>query len=112
MAPKIDLDPQLFEMQAEFCRMMGNRNRLMILHALREGEMCVSDLTEILGTSQPVVSQHLAVLRKIGVLVTRRDGQHVFYALSDPNISSACDMIRSILQRNVEERSAVLGGKI
>ncbi len=110
MPPKIDLDPQLFEIQAEFCRMMGNRNRLMILHALREGEMCVSDLTEILGVSQPVVSQHLAVLRKLGVVLMRRDGQHVFYSLSDPNISSACDMIRAILQRTVQARSEVLGG--
>ncbi len=112
MAPKIDLDPQLFEMQAEFCRMMGNRNRLMILHPLREGEMCVSDLTEILDVSQPVASQHLAVLRKLGVLIMRREGQHVFYSLSDPNISGACDMIRSILQRNVQARSEVLGGNI
>jgi len=102
------LDPALAELQAELCRTMGHPGRLMIMYALRGGECCVSEISEHLELSQPTVSQHLAVLRKAGMVKTRRDGQHVYYCLADPEISTACDMIRGILRRRVQARSDVL----
>ena len=102
------LDPALAELQAELCRTMGHPGRLMIMYALRGGECCVSEISEHLDLSQPAVSQHLAVLRNVGMVVTRREGQHVFYRLADPEISTACDLIRGILRRRIQARSDVL----
>lgn len=101
----LERDRALAKVQAEFCRMMGNPSRLLILYALRDQERCVSDLAELLEAPQPGVSQHLAAMRKLGIVQTRRQGQHMFYSLTDPNISNACDMIRGILQRNMQHRS-------
>ena len=103
----LERDRPLAEMQAEFCRMMGNPSRLLMLYALRDQERCVSELAELLETPQPGISQHLAAMRKLGIVRSRRQGQHMFYRLSDPNISSACDMIRGILQRNMLTRSSL-----
>ena len=105
-----ELDQALFEMQAELCRTMGNAYRLMILHVLRSGERCVGDLSGLMGLTQPAISQHLAVMRKAGVVTTRRQGQNVFYRLADPQISTACDLMRGILERRVHSRSSLLNG--
>ncbi len=101
----LERDRALAEVQAEFCRMMGNPSRLLILYALRDQERCVSGLAELLEAPQPSVSQHLAAMRKLGIVQSRRQGQRMFYSLTDPNISNACDMIRGILQRNMLNRS-------
>ncbi len=103
-------DLALFEMQAELCRTMGNGHRLMILHILRDGERCVGELGELMDLSQPAISQHLAVMRKVGVVTTRRQGQNIFYSLADPEISSACDLMRGILERRLMARSSLLNG--
>lgn len=103
-------DLALFEMQAELCRTMGNAHRLMILHVLRDGEQCVGELCGRMDLSQPAISQHLAVMRKVGVVVTRRQGQNIYYRLADPEISSACDLMRGILERRVMARSSLLNG--
>lgn len=64
---------------------MANRNRLMILCQLIAGERSVGDLAESLGVRASTMSQHLALLRKDGLVATRRDGQTVWYTVaSDP----------------------------
>jgi len=104
------LDPTLFEMQASFCRTMGHPHRLMILYLLKERELCVGDLAERIGVSQPSISQHLSAMRGVGMVTMRRQGQFVYYRLADESISQACEMVRGILTRRVHERSAMLGG--
>ena len=61
---------------------LGNRHRLMILCRLNDGEQSVGDLAAFLDVRDSTVSQHLALLRKDGVVSTRRDGQTIWYALA------------------------------
>ncbi len=63
---------------------MANEARLMVLCQLIEGEKSVSELQEAVGLSQSAMSQHLAVLRDQEIVETRRDGQSVYYCISDP----------------------------
>ena len=63
---------------------MANEARLMVLCQLIEGEKSVGDLQETVGLSQSAMSQHLAVLREQDIVATRRDGQSVYYRISDP----------------------------
>ena len=58
--------------------------RLRILNLLSVGEVCVCDLTRVLGMSQPKVSRHLAVLREAGLVNDRKDGRWVHYSLARP----------------------------
>ncbi len=61
---------------------LGDATRVRILLALADGELCVGDLVAILRVRQPTASQHLAHLRRAGLVVTRRYGAWSFYALT------------------------------
>jgi ArsR family transcriptional regulator len=63
-------------------RAFSERTRLRILHLLLDGEMCVGDLVAILEMTQPRTSQHLAYLRKAGLVVGRKAGLWNYYSLA------------------------------
>jgi ArsR family transcriptional regulator len=67
---------------ADLFRAFGDRNRLRILHILREGETCVGDLVKVLRIPQARVSRHLAYLRRTGLVHVRRDGLWMYYSLA------------------------------
>ena len=88
---------QLFKMQAEICKTLSDTKRLMIVHELRNGELSVGQLGSRLELPQANVSQHLAILRKRGIVGTRREGTTVYYSLASCKIGEACDMVRGVL---------------
>ncbi len=63
-------------------RAFSDPTRLRILHMLREGELCVGDIVNILQAPQPTASRHLAYLRRAGLVVTRKNGLWNFYKLA------------------------------
>ncbi|MGI0116352.1 ArsR/SmtB family transcription factor [Zooshikella sp. RANM57] len=65
-----------------FLKAISNENRLMILCYLGEREFSVSQLNDCLDLSQSALSQHLAVLRKDGLVTTRKEAQTVYYSLA------------------------------
>lgn len=65
-------------------RLLANKDRLLLLCQLAQGEMCVSDLELRLDIRQPTLSQQLGVLRSEGVVSTRRQGKNIFYGVADP----------------------------
>jgi ArsR family transcriptional regulator len=62
------------EFHAEFCKTFSSPKRLEILCLLKEGEQSVSDITNKLGLSKANVSQHLSLMRMMGILKARREG--------------------------------------
>ena len=66
----------------ELLKAMANRHRLMILCQLIEGERSVGELAELLSLRDSTVSQHLALLRKDGLVATRREGQTIWYSIA------------------------------
>jgi ArsR family transcriptional regulator len=66
---------------AKVFRALSDPNRLRIVNILSQGSICVCDLQEVLGLSQPFISRHLAYLRKVGLVRDRRDGPRVCYSL-------------------------------
>lgn len=69
------------ESAADLLKALANRHRLLIICQLIAGERSVGELAEFLGIRDSTVSQHLALLRKDGLVTTRRDGQTIFYAI-------------------------------
>ncbi|AIF46059.1 ArsR family transcriptional regulator [Dyella japonica A8] len=65
---------------------LGSSNRLMLVCQLLDGERAVGELAEALGLAQSVVSQHLSLLRRDGLVTGRRDGQSIYYAISDDRV--------------------------
>lgn len=66
---------------ADSCKLLGDRNRLTILALLKERQLCVCELVELLQTSQPNISQHLRKLKDAGLLKESRQGQWIYYSL-------------------------------
>ena len=87
-AMKIELEDMLSRSaEAEaFLKQLANRKRLMILCVLSEGEMSVGELNQRVPLSQSALSQHLAKLRTVGFVSTRRESQSIFYSLADPRV--------------------------
>jgi len=102
------MERSIFDIQAEFCRAMGNVTRLQILHILRERSMSVSEIMETLDLSQSMVSRQLSVLRSVGVVSGQRDGHVMRYQLTDETIGEVCDLVRKVLTDQVQKRSNVL----
>ena len=60
---------------------VSDLNRIKILELLFKGELCVTDLVKALGLDQPKVSHHLAILKRAGVIIDRRQGRKIIYSL-------------------------------
>ncbi|MCA0893768.1 ArsR/SmtB family transcription factor [Microbulbifer agarilyticus] len=67
-------------------RSLGNQDRLLLLCQLSQEELCVGDIEERLGIHQPSLSQQLGVLRREGLVTTRREGKRVFYQVANPKV--------------------------
>jgi DNA-binding transcriptional ArsR family regulator len=91
------LDPTILELHARVCKTLAHPIRLAVLNALRDEERSVSDLADTIGVTQPLVSQHLAVLRNQGLLRNRRNGSEVYYSVAYPKMIQACDLLREVL---------------
>ena len=72
---------------------MANEARLMVLCHLIEGERSVTELQEAVGLSQSAMSQHLAVLREQEIVATRRDGQSVYYRISNDQATAIMETL-------------------
>nr|WP_256663220.1 metalloregulator ArsR/SmtB family transcription factor [Stutzerimonas degradans] len=68
----------------QLLRTLANPDRLLLLCQLSQGERNVSDMEQLLGIQQPTLSQQLAVLRREGLVETRRDGKQIFYRIASP----------------------------
>ncbi|SNR26116.1 transcriptional regulator [Paracoccus sediminis] len=66
--------------------LVANAKRLLILCELTKGERSVGALQQAVGLGQSALSQHLARLREAGMVDTRREGQTIFYRISDPTL--------------------------
>ena len=88
-------------LQAEILKVLASPRRLEILHQLAGGSMEVGRLAAGINASQPNVSQHLAVMRAVGLVESERDGREVRYRLADPDVIRACDLMRRVLGRRL-----------
>ena len=88
---------QLYQLQAEFCRVLADPTRIEILELLAEGPLPVKRLVELTGQRQAKISQHLAIMRQLGVVQAERVGTEMHYSLTDRRILEACHLTRAIL---------------
>ena len=81
----IDVMEAAADSASDLLKALANRHRLLIVCQLIDGERSVGDLAEFLGLRDSTVSQHLALLRKDGLVIARRDAQTIYYSIaSDP----------------------------
>ncbi|MFH1169426.1 MAG: metalloregulator ArsR/SmtB family transcription factor [Chloroflexota bacterium] len=98
---------EVIKLQAELCRSLSDPKRLHIIQELRGGEKTVGKLAETLGLKQSNTSQHLSVLRKVGVVSSRREGSTVCYSLANPKIAAACDMVHEVIAEQLRNNRLI-----
>src|SRR5262249_8666719 len=94
-------DVGALEKTAQLYRALGDAARLQILRLLIERELCVTEIVAALDEKFSTVSQRLRILRAERLVVRRREGTHIFYALADRHVA---DLIHNALAHSEEPR--------
>ena len=94
--------------KANLFRVLGHPARVRILELLREGELSVGTLQAALGLDSGGTSQHLAALRRIGLVESRREGTSVYYRVADEHVFDLLEAGRAIISRRLVEQQAIL----
>lgn len=95
----------IYERQADICSALANPVRLMILEIVGEGECTASDLQEKLAIPKSNLSQHLAVLKRAGILSARAEGRFQFLNLALPEVKQACALVRKVLASQMNQQA-------
>jgi len=98
---KSAMNKEVFELQARICKAFAHPGRLQILDSLGSGEKGISDLQTELGISKTGMSQHVAILKSVGVVTTRRNGKQIYCSLAMPEVKQACQLIRRVLHAQI-----------
>jgi len=98
----------LFEKQAEIVKAIAHPLRIAIVDFLKDGEQCVCDIAEHIGSERSNVSRHLSVIVNVGVLEYRKDGLKVLYRLKTPCVLDFFSCISGVLKQRVKDNEKLL----
>jgi ArsR family transcriptional regulator len=87
-----------YEARAAVAKALGHPTRLIMLDALQNKELCVCELTELVGADQSTVSKHLAVLKNVGLVDDRREGAMSIYRSTCPCLQGIFECVESVLK--------------
>ena len=112
--PNRDLEAALSrpvpEAKAELFRALAHPARIRVLEVLSEGEHSVGEMQPLVGIESSHLSQQLAILRRAGLVTTRKEGSAVFYALRDPELAELLAVAKRILINSLSETQDLLAG--
>ena len=100
---------ELYALHASFCQALSDPKRLLIVSGLRDGERSVGELCQMVGARQSNISQHLALMRHLGLVESRRADGNILYRLADPRIAEAVELLRAAQADLQRRRTAALG---
>lgn len=92
---------QLFK--ADIFQALSHPTRIAIVETLRDGELPAGVIIERLGLEQANASQHFSVLRAKNIVMTRKEGNQVFYSVRDHRLIEVLDILRLYFQSHIEE---------
>jgi DNA-binding transcriptional ArsR family regulator len=95
-------------LEADFCFALSDPNRILMLYALSEKPLNVTELTNELGLNQPTTSRHLKVMRERGLVQTVRTGTTITYHLTDQRLIQALDLLRSVMRDRLTQRASLI----
>ncbi|MFW9831007.1 MAG: ArsR/SmtB family transcription factor [Candidatus Thorarchaeota archaeon] len=93
------IQSDVFELQAEICKVLANSKRIRIIAILKDGEKSVTEISKALDISQSNTSQHLMIMKAKGVVKSRREGREIFYSIAVPELSLACEFVGRALEK-------------
>jgi len=97
-----------YQARARIAKALAHPSRLLILEALEKQEMCVCELTELVGADQSTVSRHLAILKQAGLVEDRKKGVMAYYRVKVCCLQGFWDCIERVLAENLKAQQAAL----
>ena len=101
-------DRRLFELQAELFKSLAHPLRIEVLNLLKKGELCFTDMLELIGGLKSNLSQHLTIMTKNQILNCERRGQCNYYSIRNKKIMTAYKLMTEVIQQNIKEQHALL----
>jgi len=98
----------LFERHAEIAKAIGHPLRAAAIDFLRDGEQCVCDIAEYVGSERSNVSRHLSVMVGAGVLTCRKEGLKVFYDLKTPCVGEFLCCVTRVVKQQAKDNERLL----
>jgi DNA-binding transcriptional ArsR family regulator len=101
------MSPEALELVANRFKILSEPLRLQILQLLQNGEKSVTELTDLIETSQPNVSKHLKILQTSGLVKRRQTGNTAFYAIADESIFTLCEVVCNSLETRLKNQAGI-----
>jgi len=105
------MEDQIYNYHAEMCKVLSHPKRLELINILRDKEISVGDLSQRLGLAVGNLSQHLAMMRERRMLISRKEGNMVYYRIANPQLLEAFDLLRAILFEQIRQDAALIKGR-
>ena len=102
------LQQEISQLEADFCFALSDPTRILMLYALNENPLNVTELTSDLNIPQPTTSRHLKVLRERGLVQSVRQGTTLTYHLTDPRLIQALDLLRSVMRDRLTQQANLI----
>ena len=103
-----DNELKIFKMRSDIAQAIGHPIRMAIVDFLKDGEKCVCEVSERLGSQRSNISRHLSVLQKAGLISGRKDGLWMRYSLSHSELDCLIGCVDKIVRKNLDEDMQVL----
>lgn len=102
------MEEQIYQYHAEMCQVFSHPKRLEVINVLRDGEMTVTELSQKLGMTVGNLSQHLSMMKERHILLSRKEGNMVYYRILSPKLIRCFDMMREMLFEQIRQDAALL----
>lgn len=103
-----ELAQEVSMLEANLCSALAEPTRILILYALSEKPLSVTEILTELGILQSTASRHLKILRDSGLVGATRRGNSVIYRLSDKQVIQALDLLRSVMRTGIQHRATLI----
>ncbi len=102
------MEDQIYSYHADMCKVFSHPKRLEAINILRDGEMTVGELSQKLGLAIGNLSQHLSMMKERRILLSRKEGNMVYYRIANPKLIRCFDMMREMLFDQIKQDAALL----
>lgn len=95
-------------LRAKVFKALGHPSRLLMVEALGQGEKCVCELRDLVGSDMSTISKHLTVLKEAGLVRDERRGTSIYYSLRMPCVTGFLACLRRFFDQHLEEQLVML----
>ena len=102
------MEERIYAYHAEMCKVFSHPKRLELINILRDKEMSAGELVERLRLTPANLSQHLTMMKERHILVSRKEGNMVYYRIANPRLIEAFDLLQEILFEQIRQDAALI----